>query len=112
MGRHPATHVTRARDGPLGPRWAPQTHHPGVVHQCYHRGRDGILPCTALLILLSTAILALKFSSLTRSPCCSSRPFLSAFNALLFLIIGIPTYQASDTKELLTFDLRQTLPFF
>jgi len=85
-----------------------QTHHPGVVYQCYHRGGVGILPCNTLLILLSVAILALKFSSLTRSPCCSSRPFLSAFNALLF-IIGIPTYQANNTKELLTFYLLQTL---
>ena len=56
------------------------------------------MPCDALRILLSAAILALKFSSLTRSPCRSSRPFLSAFNALLF-IIGCLTYQTSGTKN-------------
>jgi hypothetical protein len=58
-------------------------------YQFYCRDGVGILPCISILILLSAAILSLKVPSLARSPRYSSRPFLSAFNVLLF-IIGIP----------------------
>jgi hypothetical protein len=74
----------RARTGSRGAVMAPgirvssRAHYPGVEYQYYYRGRVRILPCNLLLILLSAAILSLKFSSLARSPCCSSRLFRSS----------------------------------
>lgn len=89
-----ARRIQGGQNGLLVPKWVPgtkmgsQTHHPGVVYQCYCRGGVGILPCNALLILLSAVILALKFSSLARSPAVhpdySSLPLTLCFSLLEF----------------------------
>jgi hypothetical protein len=94
-----------ARIGSGGPSWAPgirmgsRSHYPSVVYQCYYRGGVGILPCNALLILLSAAIFFLKFSSLARSPYYSISTIPLCLQRSTLFIIGIPIYQASDTKN-------------
>jgi hypothetical protein len=81
------------RDGPLVPRWAPRLI---ILVLCINAITEVELEfCLAmhfsLLILLSAAILSLKFSSLAGSPCCSSRPFLSALTLCLSLLKFRPT---------------------
>lgn len=65
-----------------------QTHYPGVMYQCYHRGGVGILPCNTLLILLSAAILPLSSlplsALLTIYPDHSSLPLTLYFSLLEF----------------------------
>lgn len=88
--------IRRGRDGPLGSGWAP-----GLTNLVLN---INVIAKVELVFSLSLAIhsvfyslprfflsSSLKLSSLACSPCCSSRPFLSTFNALFF-VVGIATY--------------------